>query len=236
MKRKLEIAIRIFIYIIVSLAVFISLILLFRSCAGCGEDKTEIAESGFVFFKKDSTDQIKIDSLSSLVDQRGDSIAVLNYRLDEIEKQRHEIIVTTRTKLVQVGIESADVLYKQNRFWLSPGRPLNLKSKLYQFDSLDQLSMAKKHIENEFLIEDNRLLTESVDVLTKKVSFLNYSLSDEKLIAKHKDDQIQKLESTPVQIVKRKWYIDACIIAGSFALGYMSRDIIRFFKKLFSKK
>jgi hypothetical protein len=201
------------------------------SCNGC--NKQEEAERSIVLIK-DSTDQDKIDSLSNIIDHFNDSISVLNYQITEKESARNELQTKFEIRYKLIEIENSDELYKQNRIWLNPlaspsAELRSLIGKKYEFDSIDNLHLAQKHAEYDYLKKDRELLLANDSLKSSKIKFLEYSISDYQLTISFKDDQIKKLTSTPVPIIKggHAWYVDAGMILGSFALGFATKTLIK---------
>lgn len=202
---------------------------IFGNIYSCNKTANQVER--MIIIKKDSTDQVKIDSLQQLITQRDTELAVANYQIDQVENQRADVKEKYQVRYKLVEIENSDELYKQNRIWLNPFSSPSvtlraLTGKRYEFDSLDQVKLAQKHAEYDFMKEDNKLLTASGELKDSKIQKLEYSLSDQKLISKLQSDQIKKMESFPVPEAKsRAWYIDAGIIIGSAALGYGIRTV-----------
>lgn len=173
---------------------------------------------------KDPADQKTIDTLKNDIGKLNDSVAVLNYQLDENANQQDEARVNYKVKETYIKIESSDKLYSQFRIWLSGNRPLT--GKRYEVDSGDVMNGMLKKNDYDYCMKQNELLKDRLELQDKKIKTQDHVISDFTLENSLKDDQIMKLEAGQVQVVKRKWYIDAAIIIGSFAAGYGIRAAI----------
>ena len=196
----------------------------------CGDSKT----SQTVYLHPDSTDQHKIDSLqfSREIKKRDDSIAVLNHIIIETEQTRSDIQTKyiTRTKIIE--ITNSSELYSMNRYWLSPGRVVT--GKTYPFDSLDMMSLAKKHAEYDYFKSDRDELLIEKSTYENKINLMSGKLDDQDKIISLKDDQIGKMVNIPIEqtiINKPGWYVYAGIIAGSLAVGWCGKSLYNKFQK-----
>lgn len=176
----------------------------------------------------DTNKQKQIDSLKEHSNKLSDSLAVVNYQLNQVDSQRAVVSEKFQVRYKLVEIENSDELYKQNRVWLnplsSPSASLRtLTGKRYEYDSLDNLSLAKKHVEYDFLKKDRALLLQNDSLKDSKIKLLTYSLSDANQIISLQGDQIHQLTSTPVPVVKggHGWYVDVggAIIFTLFGYG-----------------
>jgi len=186
--------------------------------------------------KKDPALQLRITNYELRIDSLEKSNDFLDKKYDSLERSRHENIVRFKTENMLVEIRPMNILYPEMRNWLSPGRPLSIHppSPLYKgefgFDSLDVLSMAKKKIEYEYLLDDNNLLEEEKSNLNLQIQNYKWQVSDYVSIINLKDEQIRNLEAVPrtsTTLSTRKWYVDAGIIVGAFSLGYLVRSLIK---------
>ena len=155
---------------------------------------------------------------------------------DSLKQSRNNVRVITRTVIKeQTGIISEP---------LTDSRILKTKTFLADFyDSksreigidpqpeikLPQIAMTTKEFKGtELLISDykagketNRELYNQTELLSKSNEILQSQKKDLYRIIDLKEQQIIKLERTPVPIITaRKWYIDALIVTGALTAGF----------------
>jgi hypothetical protein len=205
----------------VLIAVLMTGCFLFGRMSGCNQQPA--LES--IRLVKDTSDQKIIDTLKLDKEKLQDSCAVMNYQLDENANKQDDTRVKYQVKETFIKAENSDKLYAEFRLWLSGNRPLT--GKRYEVDSADILNGMLKKNDNAWLREENDLLNERCNILDKKTKFQERTISDDNLMLGLKDDQITKLEGGQVQVVKRKWYVDAAIIIVSFTAGYGIRALTK---------
>jgi len=196
----------------------------FSSFSGCYKSN-EVIEVKLV---RDSSDQKKIDSLQNKITDYKKQIDNLEEANIKLEQKRYENAINTKITKQVIRITPAIKLYPEIREWLSPGRSCD-STNIFSFDSLDVMSMADKKAEYNFLLTDNNLLDSEITNYKARVNAYKLTIGNLYQIIDLKDSQISKLEGTPVQVqvIKRKWYVDAAIITTSVAAGYLLKSILK---------
>lgn len=203
--------------IVVAVIIVLGWFFFFSPWSSCNKNDEPQYETA----KRDQAKELQITNYRLQIDSLHNVIRDLSRAYDSLERSRHERLVYVKTQREIVGIKSVTYeLYPQMRLWLSGNRVLT--GKTFEFDSLDVLSMAKKKIEYDYLADDNKLLEDEITNCKLQIANYKWQVSDYVSIINLKDEQIGKLESVPrVTVNSRKWYIDAGIIAGSTAVGFV---------------
>lgn len=98
----------------------------------------------------------------------------------------------------------------------------NPQKRFYKYDSSEVTEIAKIILENEMLRENEELYREKDSLFSINKLLLEGKITSLQEIIKLKDQQLNKLEKTPIQIIDKSWkwwqYIMAAI--GAVTLGF----------------
>ena len=211
-----------FLILLIIVILFSFAIKLFGCLGGCNSCKSS---PSLALFKRGLPQQIKIDSLTKEVEIRDikiDSLEALNHAKDidikilKAEKNLKVFEISTRTK--KQLYDSSPVKPDKNKFD-STG--------LYCYDSSGQVSIEKTYAENDFLKQENNLLYGKDSNNQNIILNLKKTILDLKDINNLKDSQLLEFENRPVEVEKRKWYIDVAIVAGSVAVGFVIKSMLK---------
>jgi hypothetical protein len=191
------------------------------ACGGCNNKKANEVQN----VQRDSTAQKIIDSLATAIEQRDGVIDSLGFQSELKDRRLTLLKFEQDLELQQVGKKTKRELFVSSPLKASLAEFNSLG--LFCYDSTQQVDIQQTYIKKDYLLKENQLLAEKDSISVKIISNYRDKVTDLYSIIDLKDTQLSRLEKQQVITVKRKWYVDAAIIAGSLAVGFTIKSFIK---------